>query len=228
MKYILGIAMILTMIGTSIAAEITFSPDAWKIKPGCLVAVDVMIDTAGQAIAATDVVVNTTLEYIDFVPTKELFPHFFPPIVNNSTIHIIGFISNPKATINGSWSIGKLFLRQKNDTDIDGKLTLYFAGTGKTHDSNLSILWWIDILEKKSEGMYNFVEDATCAYPADYDIVWWFSHMAPEDALNKTIKTIQRQQRFTRRNILPLLALLITIIVLFVIYKKRQHSWKTA
>jgi len=224
-KIILGIAIITTIIGAGTATEIRFSPDTAEIKSGCLVAVDVIIDTSEQAIAATDVVIETSLEYVDFVPSKELIPNFFPPKVSDYNIHIIGFVSNPKDTVKGSGSIGTLFLKQKNITDADGNLKLYFAWPGKTYDSNLSILWGIDILEKTGEGMYRFVENAACDYPADYEIVWGFAHMSPEEALTKTIHKMQRKERLSRRNILPWVMILIIITLLF-IYRRRKHSWE--
>jgi hypothetical protein len=40
------------------------------------------VDTQGQEVAAMDLVMETSMEYKDFVPT-ELFPYFFPPIVDD-------------------------------------------------------------------------------------------------------------------------------------------------
>lgn len=215
----------IAMISVSMATEIRFFPDSWEIQKWCLVAVDVMIDTSEQAIAATDVVIETSLEYVDFVPNKKLLPNFLPPKVSDYSIHIIWFVSNSKETVKGSGSIGTLFLKQKNTTDADGNLKLYFAWPGKTYDSNLSILWWIDILEKTGEGLYRFAENASCEYPIDYTIEWWFAHMSADKALNKTIKKLQRQERLTRRNILPWAMILIIITLLF-IYRKRKHWWE--
>jgi hypothetical protein len=100
MKLRIGIVTsMITMIGVSMAASITFSPDHGEIVPGCLVAVDIVVDTQGQGIATSDIMIQTDLEYIDFVPSKELFPHFFPPRVTERGVHIIGFIANPKQPI---------------------------------------------------------------------------------------------------------------------------------
>ena len=216
----------IAMISVSTAAEIRFFPDSWEIQKWCLVAVDVMIDTSEQAIAATDVVIETSLEYVDFVPNKALLPNFFPPKVNDYSIHIIGFVSNPKATVKGSGSIGTVFLKQRNTTDADGNLKLYFAGPGKTYDSNLSVIWGIDILEKTGEGLYRFVEHGSCDYPADYEIAGGFAHMSAEESLNKTINHLKRKERLTPRNIVPWITILIIISVLF-IYRKRKYSWES-
>lgn len=58
-------------------------------------------------------------------------------------------------------------------------------------------------MEKTGEGMYRFVENAACDYPADYEIIGGFAHMSPEEALGKTINTLKRKERLSRRNIVP-------------------------
>lgn len=104
MKKIALIGILTLMIGISAATEIRFSPDGGDIQNTCLMAADVMIDTDGKAVAATDVVIQSSLEYLDFVPNKEsgLFPYFFPPKVKDNVVHIVGFIADPKYTVNGS------------------------------------------------------------------------------------------------------------------------------
>jgi hypothetical protein len=66
------------------------------------VAVDIVVDTSNQAIAATDIIIETSLDYVDFVPDTTFFPNFFPPKVDDFSIHIIGFVSNPNEVVSGS------------------------------------------------------------------------------------------------------------------------------
>ncbi|MEI8009542.1 MAG: hypothetical protein WCI00_09650 [bacterium] len=54
-----------------------------------MIATDVVINTDGKPVAATDVVIETSLAYVDFVPSKKLFPNFFPPKIKNDAIHIV-------------------------------------------------------------------------------------------------------------------------------------------
>jgi len=229
MKKILRIVAMSMIIGVSTASEIRFSPDSWEIKKWCLVAVDVMVDTSNQAIAATDVVIESSLEYVDFVPNKTLFPNFFPPKVSDYKIHIIGFVSTPQGVVSWRGSIGTLFLKQKSPTDMDGKIQLFFAGAWKTHDSNLSKLWWIDILESVGKWLYRFTDNGECTYPADYDIVGGFAHMSAEEWLDETIKTLRTQEimtrLFTRKNLILFSWLLALLIIAFIYYRK-QRAWK--
>lgn len=227
MKKIILIGIFVMMIGISTATEIKFSPDNWDIQKWCLIATDIFIDTEDNKIAATDIVIESSLEYLDFVPSKNLFPYFFPPKTWDNIIHIIGFISDPKNTVTGSGSIGKIFFRKKSSTDTDGSIKLFFAGQWETYDSNLSILWGIDVLQNVWSGYYNFTDNWPCQYPADYEIVWGFSHMSAEDALNETIKTIKRQQFMEKllswQTLIGFAWLLIIVTILFIYIKKRKQ-----
>ncbi|MFA7298570.1 MAG: hypothetical protein WC010_02890 [Candidatus Absconditabacterales bacterium] len=228
MKKIILIGIFVMMIGISTATEIKFSPDNGDIQKGCLIATDIFIDTEDNKIAATDIVIESSLEYLDFVPSKNLFPYFFPPKTGDNIIHIIGFISDPKNTITGSGSIGKIFFRKKSSTDTDGSIKLFFAGQGETYDSNLSILGGIDVLQNVGSGYYNFTDNGPCQYPADYEIVGGFSHMSAEDALNETIKTIKRQQFMEKllswQTLIGFAGLLIIVTILFIYIKKRKQG----
>ncbi|MEI7557947.1 MAG: hypothetical protein WCJ45_03855 [bacterium] len=58
-----------------------------------MVAADIVFDTTNTNVAATDVVIESSLEYVDFVPykdpSKNSFPNFLPPQTGNDTVHII-------------------------------------------------------------------------------------------------------------------------------------------
>lgn len=228
-KKIALIGIITMMIGISTATEIRFSPDSWDIKKWCLVATDIVVNTDNAAVAATDIVIETSLEYVDFVPTKNLFPYFFPPKIKGDTIHIVGFIANPKNIVTGSGVVGRLFLKQKSLTDSDAVIKLFFAGQGKTYDSNLSILWWIDVLQNVGSWYYHLLDTASCEYPSDYNIVGWFAHMSAQLALNDIIKQISRQELlaklFTWKTFVSFTWLLLIIVISF-IYIKKQKRWK--
>ena len=77
MKKIILLAVLAMMMSTAAATEISFAPDHWDIQKWCLIATDVVINTDGKPVAATDVVIETSLAYVDFVPSKKLFPNFF-------------------------------------------------------------------------------------------------------------------------------------------------------
>jgi hypothetical protein len=69
-----------------------------------MVAADIIVNTDNKDIAATDVMIESSLDFVDFVPSK-MFPYFFPPKVGNGAIHIVGFTIDPNQRVNGSGSI---------------------------------------------------------------------------------------------------------------------------
>lgn len=224
--FLLGILILMTSITN--ASEISFSADHWDIQKWCLVATDVFINTDEHPVAATDIVIESSLEYVDFVPTKTFFPHYFPPNTGANTVHIIGFISDPKNTVMGSGSIGKIFFRQRSSSDTDGTMKLYFAGQGKTYDSNLSMLWWIDVLDTVGSGYYNFIDQWSCEYPANYNIVGWFSHMSAQEALKIINKELLQETNgswlFNRKYIVGFLGWVILLTIVFIYMKRRNHE----
>ncbi|EKD24980.1 MAG: hypothetical protein ACD_80C00142G0022 [uncultured bacterium (gcode 4)] len=229
MKKIVVIGFLMLMIGVSAATEISFSPADWNIQNWCLVATDIIVDTSNNNIAATDIVIESSLEYVDFVPSKNIFPYFFSPQTGENTIHIIWFVSDPQNTVKWSGSVGRIFFRQKHPTDTDGAIKLYFAWKGETYDTNLSILWGIDVLEKVSNWYYRFDAVWSCEYSGGYGIVWWFSHTSPEESLNTTIKAIQQQQwinRFLSWKMLILYSFLLIILIIIFIYITQRKEWK--
>ena len=227
MKKFILLAALMMMVSTAAATDISFSPDHWDIQKWCLIATDIFINTDGKPVAATDVVIETSLAYVDFVPSKKLFPNFFPPKVKNNAIHIVWFIDDPKKTITWSGSIGTLFLRQKNTTDTDWVVTLFFDWEGKTYDSNLSILWWIDVLQHVWSGYYHLVDTWSCVYPSGYNIVGWFSHMSPAEWLSSTMKQIQQKELMNKiinwRTLWIFMWLLIILVILYFYIKKWRH-----
>ena len=234
MKKIVAIGILIMMIGISTASEIRFSPDNGNIQKWCLIATDVVFDTTNTNVAATDVVIESSLEYVDFVPyrdpSKNSFPNFLPPQTGNNIVHIIWFVSSPNKTITGTWSMGTIFFKQKYPTDNDGAIRLYLKSTWDTTDTNLSILWWIDILDTVGSAYYRFVDTWTCTYPADYQITWWFAHMSAEESLHTTFANIQQQQNMDQllswKNLIPLVGAGILITLLFVVIKKRKQWTK--
>lgn len=229
MKKIVVIGILMFMVGVSTAAEISFSPGTWDIQNWCLVATDIIIDTSDNNIAATDIVIESSLEYVDFVPSKNLFPYFFSPQTDGNTIHIIWFVSDPQNTVKWSGSVGRIFFRQKKAANTDGAIKLYFAGEGKTYDSNLSILWGVDVLQKVTDWYYHFGAVWSCEYPGGYQIVWWFAHTSAEESLNTTIKEIQKQQwinRFLSWKMLILYSFLLIILIILFIHITQKKEWK--
>ena len=209
----------------------------------CLVPIDVFVDTQGQEVAAMDLVMETSMEYKDFVPT-ELFPYFFPPIVDDKwLIHIAWFAVDQSERINWSGKIWTLYFRQKNN-DIDGVVRLYFIGEWNTIDSNLGRIGGIDVLKSVLNAYVVFSNDLESCKTIDvvewidgngideidseYVISWGFADKTQEEVLQETFEKIEAKYEKSSwdnvKNIvyIVLLLLFLLLIVLLLIYKNKN------
>ncbi len=225
MKKIITLLTLSCLFSISMATEISFSPEKWEVANNCLVALDIMIDTDNKEIAASDIVIESSLDFVDFVPSK-LFPYFLPPKVSNNLIHLVWFTVDPKNRVQGSWSIGTLYMQQKNTSDADGTLKLYFKKKWDTTDSNLSIAWWIDILDSVGSAYFTFTENWACAHAVGESLNGGIADKSVKMLLAK----LDRQQLFQKifnRKVISLFAGLLIIITLLFIYYKGTKKWKT-
>jgi len=162
----LSILSIITISSFANAWELSLEPSNWKYSPGCMVAIDIMMDPAWQQISATDIVLETSMQFVKFEPT-DLFPYFYGPIIDNKTniISIIWFTALwPSQRVSKSWSIWKIYLKPKNKSDTDWSVKFYFKNKWNTTDTNLSIGWWVDVLESTRNWFYTF-NWTDCDYP---------------------------------------------------------------
>jgi hypothetical protein len=77
-------------LSVTTAAEISFDPASGSFGNDCVVPVKIMIDTFDKTISATDIVLESSMEFVDFVPSNAL-PYFLPPKIDGSVVHIVGF-----------------------------------------------------------------------------------------------------------------------------------------
>ncbi len=224
MKKILGIAALIMILWVSTAAEIRFSPDSGNIGKGCLVTADIIVNTDSRDIAATDIMIESSLDFVDFVPTK-MFPYFLPPQVKDSMIHIVGFTIDPKHRVKGKWSIGTLYLKQKGYDDSDGTIKLYFKKKWDTTDSNLSVAGGIDILDTVGTAYYQFTDSGACAHYAGEAINWWIANASLNSVITKINRNQRMQKIFNRKTLIAFAWLLIVITFLFLYYKNTKQ-WK--
>ena len=222
----------------------------------CLVPIDVFVDTQGQEVATMDLVMETSLEYKDFVPT-DLLPYFFPPIIDDKwLIHIGWFAVDQSERINWSGKIWTLYFGQKNN-DIDGVVRLYFLGEWNTVDTNLGKIWWIDVLNDVLNAYVVFSselepcktidmgegvdENSIDEIDSEYVISWGFADKTQEEALQETLEKIEAKygktswDRIKNTVYIVVLLLLLLLIVLLLIYKnknilsseKESGKWKS-
>jgi hypothetical protein len=213
------------IFGVSTATEIKFSPDVWNIWKGCIVATDIIVNTDNKEIAATDIIIESSMEFVDFVPSN-LFPYFLPPKVNESVLHLVGFTVDPQHRMKGTWSIGTLYMKQKNTTDSNGSLKLYFTKVWDTTDSNLSVAWGIDVLDTIGDAYYTFTDENICTHEAA-GINWWIGDMTLTD-MSKQISRDQRIKNISNRKNLVSFAWLLIVLTFLYLYYKRAKQWRIA
>ena len=222
MKKILGIAVLMMIFSVSTAAEIRFSPDVWNIGNWCIVATDIIVDTSGQEIAATDIIIESSMEFVDFVPSKR-FPYFLPPKTQGTVTHLVGFSVDPQHRMKGTWSIGTIYMKQKNSTDDNGSIKLYFTKKWDTIDSNLSVAGGVDILDTVGSAYYTFNDKNICMHGSAID--WWIADLTLA-TVTKDIEHDQWMQKiFNRKTLVAFSGILILLTILFV-YKKISKQWK--
>lgn len=224
MKKIIALLILTCLFSVSMATEITFSPEKGEVANNCLVALDIMINTDNNEIAASDVVIESSLDFVDFVPSK-LFPYFLPPKVSNNLIHLVWFTVDPKNRVQGSWSMGTLYMQQKNASDADGALKLYFKKKWSTTDSNLSIAWWIDILDSVGSAYFTFTKTWACAHAVGASLNGGIADKSVKMLLAK----LDRQQLFQKIfnwKVISLFAGVLIIATILFIYYKRAKKWE--
>lgn len=236
------------------AQSISFVPEwDWVFWYNCLVPIDVYVDANWQEVAAMDLVMETSLKYKDFVPT-EFFPYFFPPVIKgNWLIHIVGFSVDTSERVTWRGKVGTLYFEQ-NDGAIDGAVRLYFLGEWKTADTNLSILWWIDVLKEIGSAYVTFSdelepceivntveetdENNTEEIQNENIISWGFSDKTQEEIFQETFEKIEaKYETNMTKNIknkvivislfILLLAVLLLLIKNILSFEKESGKWKS-
>lgn len=193
------------------AQSISLIPEwDWNFWNGCMVPIDVYVDTAWQEISAMDLIIETSLEYKDFVST-DLFPYFFPPTVkSNWLIHIVWFTVDPSERVKESGKIGTLYFNQK-DWNIDWAVRLYFLEEGNTTDTNLNLAWGIDVLKDVWSAFVTFSDelepceivnagvdgnDNTLERVQDENVIsWGFADKTQEEAFQETFEKIESNEK---------------------------------
>lgn len=225
MKKIIALLTLTCLFSVSMATEITFSPASGEIANNCLVAVNIMANTDNQEIAATDVVIESSLAFVDFVPSETMFPYFLPPKVSDNSVHLVGFTVDPAHRAQWSGSIGTLYMQQRNTADTDGMIKLYFKKKWDTTDSNLSIAWGVDALDTVWSAYFTFSASGACAHAAGQSIDGGIANKSVKMLLAKLDRAQLLQRIFNRKTISLFSGVLIIIVILFLYYKGTK-KWK--
>lgn len=223
MKKLLGIATAIMIIGTCTATEISFSPTDGNIGKGCLVATEIIIDAGDKEIAATDIIMETSLTFVDFVPSS-LFPYFLPPKVEGNIIHLVGFNVDPDKRMTGKWSLWTLYMKQKNTSDANGSIKLYMNKAWDTTDSNLSVAWGVDVLDTVGIASYTFVDTGVCVHDAAEDIDGGINNKSLRMLLAKLDRDQMIQRIFNRKTLIAF-AWIIIILTILALYHRTSKTW---
>jgi len=223
---------ILSMIAISSfvnAWELSLQPADGKYSSWCTLWIDIVMDPQWKEISATDIIIESSMQFVKFEPTQ-LFPYFLPPKTTDNITHIVWFTALWKSQrINQKWIIWKIFLKPKNKSDRDWSIKFYFKKKWDTTDTNLSIWWWVDILQNTQNWFYTF-DGANCDYPEDLTTQeQWNINF--EDELNQTMKQIEKDhrseqlQKFRNNNKYYIISIFITLIALLTYFK--IFKWKS-
>jgi len=227
------------------AQSISLEPQwNWVFWYDCMVPIDVYMDTNWYEISAIDLMIESSMEYKDFVPS-DLIPYFFKPIIrDNGLVHIVWFTVDPSERINWEWKIWTVYFLP-NEWDSDWIVRLYFLWEWETTDTNLWIAWWIDVLKEVWQASVRFLTDLpSCAVKnsdnisndkieaVEVQITWWFETLTYEEVLDNTIKTIDVKYSshsfwdcLTGRMWVFVISILILLIIILLLLKKVKNKW---
>lgn len=225
MKKFIGILSILIMLSVTSAAEISFDPASGSFGNDCIVPVDIVVDTTDKTISATDIIMESSMEFVDFVPTK-VFPYYLSPKILSNIVHIVWFTVDESQRFNWKSVIWTAYFKQRLSSDSDWSIRLYFENKWNTTDSNLSIAWWVDVLDSVGSAYYTFDWNDSCIHEVS-DIKWWINDASLDETLSKIEKdqSANKVMLFISSNIYALsLALIVIIFVVFYLWKKKKHA----
>lgn len=225
----LSILSILTISSFANAGYLSLEPSNWKYSSWCTVWIDIMMDPKWEQISATDIIVESSMQFIKFEPTK-LFPYFFPAKTIDNLVHIVWFTSWPSQRVNQAWVIWKIYFKPSSKTDSDWSIKFYIKKQWETTDTNLSIWWWIDVLNKAQNWFYTF-DGTNCDYP-DENIAQDSQEINFDKELEKTMGQIEKDHRAAlleqsrEDNKYYIISLFIIVVILAAYTRKSKWRWK--
>ena len=226
------------------AQSIYFEPQwDWVFWYDCMVPIDVYMDSNWYEISAIDLMMESSMDYVDFVPS-DFVPYFFKPIIREDwLIHIVWFTVDPSERVNWKWKIWTLYFLQKQ-WNIDWLVSLYFLWKWETIDTNLGIAWWIDVLKEVWQAYVKFSKDLPSCKVEIVEtsldeenlqmgnmITWWFANLTYDEALENTVKTIDKKYwslssfNILKNCVIWILLVFILLIIILLLLKKQKNKW---
>lgn len=220
-KSLIFLFTLCSILSITFASEIKLSPAAGDMGDWCMIAVDIIADTQGKTIAAADVIMESSMKFVDFVP-GDSFPYFLPPKVESTVVHIVWFAVEASQRISWIHKIWTAYFQKRSIWDRDWAVHLYFTKTWDTIDSNLSIAGWIDTLQKVSWVEYTFDWTSECTHEVA-SITDWIQDVPLDVTLKKIALDASASSSHTY---IYRLSGLLLLIILWLIYFAKTRKWK--
>jgi len=208
----------------SFSSNLSLSPSEWSVWKWCLIPVDIMLDTLWEDVSSVDIILNSSMAYVDFVSWK-LFPYSFPPkVYDNWRIHIVSFALDKNNLINWTGKIWTVYYKA-SDMVSDWFVRFYVKGEGETVDTNVSKIWWVDTLKTTLNAFYKF-DGTSCINSDVIEVTWWVSHMSYDEWLNDVLDDINSDFMLNKVIYISyyVVPLFIFILIIFLFIRKRK--WK--
>ncbi len=228
-KLFLSLLFIFSFVWILSASELYISPDQWDFGKNCVMEFEIIAAAMWDSIMWTDIMLDTSMEFIDFVPWTA-FNYSLPPKVSEGGIISLWAFSNPDDLLKWEWIIWTIYL-ESNNINNDWYIRFYFKWEWNTADTNLSAKWWVDTLKEVNNGIYTF-NWTPCEHNIN-NIEWWIAGIDYDDAINDLVGELEKKWRIQSivsflksRNFLLWLWILILIIVILIVIKNKWEKNK--
>ncbi|OQB41409.1 MAG: hypothetical protein BWY04_00827 [candidate division CPR1 bacterium ADurb.Bin160] len=72
---------------SSLGASISISPESGHFGKNCVMEFDIIVESLSDNILTVDVYLESSMEYVDFVPSN-IFKYYLPPIIEGNKIYL--------------------------------------------------------------------------------------------------------------------------------------------
>lgn len=225
-KLFISLLAIWFSFGMLLASELYISPDQWDFGKNCVLEFDIIAATMADQVMWTDVMLDTSMEFVDFVP-GDAFEYSLPPKVSENGVISLWAFSNPDNLFQWEWIIWTIYLKS-NKVNNDWYIRFYFKWQGDTSDTNLSIKWGIDSLKEVNNWVYTFNWES-CVHEVN-NIEWGLAWKDYDKAINDLANEFEKKWKiqkivwfFTSTTFLVWLWIVVLIIMIILF---RIKKWK--
>jgi hypothetical protein len=150
-----------------------------------------------------------------------------PPKIDGSVVHIVGFAVQEDQRFRWKSTLWTIYLKQRNISDRDWSIKLYFTRYGDTTDTNLSVPGWVDVLDKVSDWFYSFDSDKSCKHKSS-QIKWGIMTDNYDKSLEKLkVKIDKKPDIWTKLwNVYYIIWLIMLIILMWMFLFTKYRRWK--